>query len=121
MSIPRQIPLTSVPFALTVTSRPVNMQYARHWSSKFLTSVEMELRESEGSPYRIGAGLEWWVFARRLALRGGWRYVRTGFDDISLPSFGAAGRAGPLVVEYAFRMEPDLLGDTHRLGILVDF
>jgi len=98
-----------------------NLGWSLGWTPTILTSLEGEIREGEESPYRLAAGAEWWIVPDRLALRAGYRVVRSGFETLQEPSFGAGGRLGPVQVDYAYRLESDFLGDTHRFGILVDF
>lgn len=95
--------------------------WSRQWAPGLLTSAEAEWREGEPGPYRLGVGVEWWTFPDRLALRAGFRRLIGGLEEINRPTFGAGVRFGTLSVDYAFRLEPDLLGDTHRLGILTQF
>jgi len=95
--------------------------WARQWSRTVVTTAEAEWREGEDGPYRLAAGAEWWVFPDRLALRTGYRRLRGGLKNVSKPTFGAGVRFGKVTFDYAFRLEPDLLGDTHRIGILTRF
>jgi hypothetical protein len=96
------------------------------WSSRvhenIVVALEVEWREGEGGgPYRLAGGGEWWVVPGRLAGRAGYRRVAGGLDTISEPTFGAAVRLATLRFDYAFLMGPELLGDTHRVGLLVGF
>ncbi len=93
--------------------------WARRFHPTLLTSVDVEMREGDTGVYRVAGGVEWWAFPERLALRGGYRYLDAGLDPISAPTFGLAIRFLGLSLDYAFRVEPAALGDTHRLGLLV--
>lgn len=95
--------------------------WTRTWFDGFLTAAELEWREGERGPYRMGAGAEWWVAPERLALRAGYRVLKGGLETVQKPTFGAGARFGGLEIDYAFRLEPDLLGDTHRVGLLTRF
>lgn len=95
--------------------------WSRRFGQNITTAVDLEVREGESGLYRAAAGAEWWIFPDRLALRGGFRHVTGGVEDIDKPTFGAAIRWSHLRFDYAYRFEPDALGDTHRLGLVVDF
>ena len=84
-------------------------------------SADVEIREGTSGLYRAAAGGEWWVFPDRLAVRGGFRHITGGVENIDQPTFGAAMRLSRLRFDYAYRFEPEALGDTHRLGLMVDF
>jgi hypothetical protein len=99
----------------------VNAGWTRYWAEVFLTSVDLEWREDEPGPYRAALGAEWWLFPNRVALRGGYRFLNGTSETFSGPSFGAGVRFGLLQVDYAYRMENEDLGDTHRVGLLIDF
>jgi len=100
----------------------VSLGWSRHFTSTIVIALEAEWREGEGGgPYRLAGGGEWWVVPSRLAARAGYRRVAGGLDTIAEPTFGAAVRLAALRVDYAFLMGPDLLGDTHRVGLLVGF
>ncbi|NNF08466.1 MAG: hypothetical protein HKN21_17020 [Candidatus Eisenbacteria bacterium] len=95
--------------------------WSRQWNFGLLTTADIEFREDEASPYRFAVGGEWWAFPDRLALRGGYRVIRGGLEDINKPTFGAGVHFGRVGFDYSFRLGPELLGDTHRLGVLADF
>jgi len=99
----------------------VQAGWARMWGNGVTSTAEVELREGEDDPYRLAAGAEWWVFPERLALRGGYRRLAGGIEDVSQPTFGAGVRFSRLLLDYAFRLESEQLGDTHRVGLLLDF
>ena len=99
----------------------VNLGWTRSFGSDLVLSAETEWREQEEGPYRIAVGGEWWVFPARLALRAGFRHVNGALDDIDKPTFGVGVRFSRLRFDYAFRLGPDALGDTHRLGLLAGF
>ena len=84
-------------------------------------TAEAEWREGETGPYRLAAGAEWWMLPERLALRGGFRHLAGGFVNVNRPTFGAGIRFSRMRLDYAYRLEPDVLGDTHRLGLFVGF
>ncbi len=95
--------------------------WTRTFGEGITVSAEAEWRESESGPYRLAAGGEWWAFPDRLALRAGYRRLNGGLETVSKPTFGAAVRFSHMRLDYAFRLGPDALGDTHRLGLLVGF
>lgn len=95
--------------------------WTREVGSTVVLAADLEWREESTGIHRAAAGAEWWVIRERLAVRAGYRHLAGGIDDVNEPSFGAAFRVSLLRFDYAFRMEPDALGDTHRLGILVGF
>jgi hypothetical protein len=99
----------------------VAVGWSRRFGATVVASTEAEFREGESTPYRVAAGGEWWAFPERLAVRGGFRHVAGGVEDVNEPTFGAGVRFSRLRFDYAFRMEPDALGDTHRFGLLVGF
>ncbi len=84
-------------------------------------AADVELREEVSGVYRVAGGGEWWLARNRLAVRAGYRHVSAGIEDLNAPSFGAAFLISSLRFDYAYRMEADVLGDTHRLGIMVGF
>jgi hypothetical protein len=98
-----------------------SLGWSRRMFRNVTVSADLELREGTSGLYRAAAGAEWWVFPDRLAIRGGFRHVTGGLEDIDQPTFGAAMRLSRLRFDYAYRFEPDALGDTHRLGLAVDF
>jgi hypothetical protein len=102
---------------------PVNaiLAYSHAFDLGLVVNLEGEIREGEPGPYRLAGGAEWWIFPERLALRAGYRHLAGDLEDVSQPSFGAGLRLSSLRFDYALRMEPDALGDTHRVGILVGF
>jgi len=95
--------------------------WSRTFGDAVTVSAESEWRENEAGPYRLAVGGEAWVFPDRLALRAGYRRLNGGIEDVSKPTFGAAVRFSRMRFDYAFRLGPDNLGDTHRLGLLVGF
>jgi hypothetical protein len=99
----------------------VCLGWTRSLPHGLLVSTEAEWRESEEGPYRLAAGAEWWAVRERLAVRAGFRHQAGGLESINKPTFGAGFRFGQLRFDYAFRLEPDALGDTHRLGLMVGF
>ncbi len=99
----------------------VNLGWTRSFGDHFVTTAEAEWRESETGPYRIAAGSEWWVFPERLAVRAGFRHLSGGYENLNRPTFGLGIRFNRMRLDYAFRLENDVLGDTHRLGLLVGF
>ena len=99
----------------------VTAGWARYWNPNLVTTADLEFREGEDSPYRLAAGAEWWVFPTRLTLRAGYRYLQGGVENVGAPTFGAGVKFGPMVVDYAFRMEPGDLNDTHRIGLVTGF
>jgi hypothetical protein len=84
-------------------------------------AADVEFREEVSGVYRAAGGAEWWLARNRLAVRAGYRHISAGIEDVNSPSFGAAFRISALRFDYAYRMENDVLGDTHRLGIMVGF
>lgn len=99
----------------------VSLGWMRDFSAGILVTYEVEWREGEDGPYRMAAGAEWQPFEDRLAVRAGFRHQAAGLETINKPTFGAGVRFSHLRFDYAFRMESEALGDTHRLGLLVDF
>lgn len=99
----------------------VDLGWMKRFGPHLLASADVEARENEESPYRFGAGLEWEAIPERVTLRGGFRHLSGGYDDINKPTFGAAVAVSHLRFDYAFRLGPDVLGDTHRLGLDVTF
>ena len=98
-----------------------SLGWMRRFGNNLTVSVDLEVREGTSGLYRAAAGGEWWIFPDRLAVRGGFRHVSGGVEDIDQPTFGAAVRWSRLRFDYGYRFEPEVLGDTHRLGLLVDF
>ncbi len=84
-------------------------------------AADVEFREEVSGPYRVAGGGEWWLVRDRVAIRAGYRHISAGIEDINAPSFGAAFQISTLRFDYAYRMETDVLGDTHRVGIVVGF
>ncbi len=99
----------------------INLGWSRTLGAHATVAAEAEWREAEAGPYRLAAGAEWWVFPDRLALRAGYRRLNGGIEDVNKPTFGAAVRFGRMRLDYAFRLEPAALGDTHRLGLMAEF
>jgi hypothetical protein len=97
----------------------VALGWTRSFTPHLLLSVDLEIREGEGGLYRLGAGGEWWVLPDRIAARAGFRHVGAGLEAINKPTFGVAVRFSRLRFDYAYRLEPDALGDTHRIGLIV--
>jgi len=98
-----------------------SLGWSRRMFKNVTLSTDLEVREGSSGLYRAAVGAEWWVFPDRLAVRGGFRHVTGGVEDIDKPTFGAGMRLSRLRFDYAYRFEPDALGDTHRLGLTVDF
>jgi hypothetical protein len=99
----------------------ITLGWTRNLRHNLLLAADLEWREEGGEIYRAAAGGEWWLARKRLALRAGYRHISGGLEDINEPSFGVGFRISRLQFDYAFRMEPEALGDTHRLGIMVGF
>ena len=95
--------------------------WTRNITPRLLFAADVEWREEGNGLYRLAAGGEWWLVRERLALRAGFRHVSAGLEDSNNPSFGAGFHISRLRFDYAYRMEKEVLGDTHRLGILVGF
>jgi hypothetical protein len=95
--------------------------WARYWNDHLLSTVDVEWREDEPGPFRLAAGAEWWVFPDRVAARAGVRRLNGTSEDLVAPTFGAGVRFALLQLDYAFRLEDGDLGDTHRVGLLIDF
>jgi hypothetical protein len=99
----------------------VTLGWTRTFPRGAQIAVDAEWREGESGPYRLAAGGEWWIAPERLAFRAGFRHLAGDLSSVNKPTFGTGIRFGPLRFDYAFRLEPSALGDTHRLGLLVDF
>lgn len=99
----------------------VNLGWMKQFGPRLMTAADVELRENEPGPYRFGAGVEWEAIPDRVTLRGGYRHLSGGYEDLNKPTFGAAVAVSHLRVDYAFRLGPAVLGDTHRLGLHVAF
>lgn len=97
----------------------VNLGWARVFSPALVVSADVELREGNTGMYRAAVGGEWWAFPDRIAVRAGYRYLDGGLESFSAPTFGLAVRLLSLRLDYAYRVEPDLLGDTHRVALLI--
>lgn len=97
----------------------LNVGWTRSFTPDLLFSADLEVREGEDGLYRLAAGGEWWVLPERLAVRAGYRRLNAGLETVSVPTFGLGVRFLRLRFDYAYRVEPDALGDTHRIGLLL--
>jgi hypothetical protein len=97
----------------------VSFGWMREFGNRLLFAADLELREGEGGIYRIAGGGEWWAVENRVALRAGYRHVSAGVASQNHPTFGAAVHFLRLRVDYTFSMGPDVLGDTHRVALLI--
>jgi hypothetical protein len=95
--------------------------WTRRLGRSATVSAEAELREGEDSPYRLAVGAEAWIVPDRLALRAGYRRIDGGIETMAKPTFGAGVRFNRLRLDYAYRLESEALGDSHRMGLLVGF
>ncbi len=95
--------------------------WSRRLGAHATVSADAELREGEDSPYRLAVGAEVWIVPQRLALRGGYRRLDGGSETLAKPTFGAGVRFSRLRLDYAYRLEHEALGDSHRLGLLAGF
>jgi len=95
------------------------------WSGRFrsnlLFAADVEWRENEESPYRLGLGGEWWIFGERIGLRAGYRRLAGSLETLSEPTLGLGAQLGQLRFDYAYLFGPAALGDTQRIGLLVGF
>ena len=97
----------------------LSLGWTRSFDMGLLVTTETEWREGERGPYRLAAGGEWWAVRDRLAIRSGFRHLSGNLGDLNKPTFGAGVRFNRLRIDYAFRLGPEALGDTHRVGIVV--
>ena len=75
--------------------------------------------EGESGPARLSVGGEYWVLPGRAAGRGGIRRMGQGLKDRTIPSFGAGLRWSVLDFDYAYTIDEDGPGSTHRFGLNV--
>lgn len=82
-------------------------------------SVRGDLTWTEGSggPSRVSLGGEYWALPDRLAGRLGLRRIGGGVESRTIPSFGAGFRWTVLDVDYAYTVDEDGPGSTHRFGL----
>ncbi len=82
-------------------------------------SVRGDVSWSEGSggPSRVSLGGEYWALPDRLAGRAGLRHYGGGEETRVTPSFGAGFRWTALDIDYAFTIDEDGPGSTHRFGL----
>jgi hypothetical protein len=99
----------------------LSLGWNRTFSDRFLVAADLEWRESETGPYRVGVGAEYWAVVNRMVVRGGFRHLSGDFEDQNKPTFGAGVTVSRIRLDYGFRLGPEALGDTHRLGVLVGF
>jgi len=98
-----------------------NIGWMKRFGPRLLVAADVEARESEEGPYRFGAGVEWQALPERITLRGGFRHLSGGYEDVNKPTFGVGIAVTRLRFDYSFRLGPEALGDTHRLGLVVAF
>ena len=97
----------------------LSVGWTRSFTPNILLAAEVEAREGSSGLYRIAAGGEWWFLPERIGVRAGYRRLDAGIESLGIPTFGVGVRFLRLRFDYAYRVEQDALGDTHRIGLMV--
>lgn len=74
-------------------------------------------RQGDAGLARFSAGGEYWVLPGHLAGRAGFRRMAAGLRERTVPTFGVGVRWKTVDLDYAYQVDNDGPGNTHRFGL----